>query len=153
MMRVALDSNILVYLARFAKVPGDDAKIDRIATLMGDLSGVATVMAPVQALGECFYVLRRAGRAAEAVRDVLADFAESFAAPASEKGTALAAADLVVDHKLQFWDAMILAAAADAGCALLLSEDMQHGFMTRGVTVVNPFAEPMHERLARVLEG
>ena len=35
---------------------------------------------------------------------------------------------------------MILNAAADAGCALLLSEDMRPGFAWRGVTVANPFA-------------
>ena len=60
--------------------------------------------------------------------------------------------DLATEHKLQFWDALILNVAADAGCSLLLSEDMQDGFAWRGVTVVNPFAAKMHKRLARILE-
>jgi predicted nucleic acid-binding protein len=34
----------------------------------------------------------------------------------------------------------MLAAAAQAGCRLLLSEDMQDGFTWRGVTIRNPFA-------------
>jgi predicted nucleic acid-binding protein len=51
----------------------------------------------------------------------------------------------------QFWDAMILSAAADAGCTLLLSEDMQNGFVARGVTVVNPLADAPHPRLAGLL--
>jgi predicted nucleic acid-binding protein len=49
---------------------------------------------------------------------------------------------------------MIVSAAADAGCALLLSEDMQHGFVARGLTVVNPLAETVHPKLAAlVAEG
>jgi len=41
--------------------------------------------------------------------------------------------------------------AADAGCRLLLSEDLQHGFTWRGVTVVNPFLSPAPELLQAVL--
>jgi hypothetical protein len=33
---------------------------------------------------------------------------------------------------------LIVTAAAEAGCALLLSEDMPDGFLTRGLTVINP---------------
>lgn len=51
----------------------------------------------------------------------------------------LSAADLVVDHRINPWDAVILAAAAKSGCRLLLSEDLQQGFTWRGVSVVNPF--------------
>jgi predicted nucleic acid-binding protein len=45
----------------------------------------------------------------------------------------------------------MLAAAADAGCRLLLSEDLQEGFTWRGVTVVNPFADTRHPLLAALL--
>ncbi len=151
-MRVALDSNVLVYLAGGERSAQDKAKIERIRTLLARLPDDVELVAPVRTLGELFVVMRRAGASPARAREALAKVAEEHGTPASTKETALAAADLVVDHKLQFWDAMILAAAADAGCALLLSEDMQHGFLTRGVTVVNPFVEPMHARLADVLE-
>ena len=65
--------------------------------------------------------------------------------------TFAAALDLVIEHRLQFWDALIVNAAAEAGCTLLLSEDMQDGFMIRGVTIVNPLADKPHEKLARLL--
>ena len=42
-------------------------------------------------------------------------------------------------HGLQTYDAIILAAAAQGGCDILYSEDMQHGFEWNGVMVVNPF--------------
>jgi predicted nucleic acid-binding protein len=51
----------------------------------------------------------------------------------------LDAMELVVSHQLSFWDAVMLAAAAQAGCRLLVSEDMQNGFTWRGVTIGNPF--------------
>ena len=97
-------------------------------------------------------VLRRSGATSEQAREILLEFAEAFGTSASETRTALSAADLVVDHKLQFWDALILTAAADAGCALLLSEDMQHGFVTRGLTIVNPLAKETHPKLAALAD-
>jgi predicted nucleic acid-binding protein len=38
-----------------------------------------------------------------------------------------------------FWDALIVAAAEQAGCRWLLSEDFQSGRRFGGLTVVNPF--------------
>ena len=150
MTRVAIDTNILAYLAGVAHVEADDAKVERARALIEDMSA-ATLVAPVQALGELFVVLRRAGLPAEKARETIADLIETFETPASEPRTALGALDLAVDHKLQFWDALIFTAAADAGCTLLLSEDMQHGFVSRGMTVLNPFAEPTHPKLAALL--
>lgn len=42
-------------------------------------------------------------------------------------------------HRLSFWDALILAAAAKAGAARLLSEDLNHGQVIEGVTIMNSF--------------
>jgi predicted nucleic acid-binding protein len=64
----------------------------------------------------------------------------------------LAATDLTVGHRIGIWDAVILAAAAEAGCRVLLSEDLQDGFTWDGVTVVNPFSGKRNALLARVLE-
>jgi predicted nucleic acid-binding protein len=50
-------------------------------------------------------------------------------------------------------NALILSAAADAGCSLLLSEDLQSGITWRGVRVVDPFAKKMDVRLKRVMGG
>lgn len=38
-----------------------------------------------------------------------------------------------------YWDALMLASAQHQGCALLLSEDMQHDQQVDGVRIVNPF--------------
>lgn len=152
MMRVALDSNILAYLAGVSRSAEDDGKIARVRELVSRLATSVSLIAPAQTLGELFVVLRRSGASAEEAREVLLEFAEAFGTSASETRTALSAADLVIDHKLQFWDALIVTAAADAGCTLLLSEDMQHGFVTRGLTIVNPLAGDVHPKLISLIE-
>ncbi len=43
-------------------------------------------------------------------------------------------------YKLSFYDALIVAAALEAGCKRLLSEDMQHGLRIEKLTIINPFA-------------
>jgi Predicted nucleic-acid-binding protein, contains PIN domain len=152
-MRVALDSNILAYLAGVSRSTEDDDKIAKVRELVSRLSKAVILIAPAQTLGELFVVLRRSGASAEEAREVLLEFAQAFGTSGSEMRTTLSAADLVVDHKLQFWDALIVTAAADAGCGLLLSEDMQHGFVTRGLTVVNPLARDPHPKLTSLIEG
>jgi predicted nucleic acid-binding protein len=42
-------------------------------------------------------------------------------------------------YKLSFWDALIVAAAKQALCGYLLTEDLQAGQDIDGVMVVNPF--------------
>lgn len=152
MIRVALDTNILAYLAGVSRDARDDAKIELVRNLIGRLGEAVSLVAPTQTLGELFVVLRRGRASAEEARTILLEFAQAFGSSASETRTALAAADLVVDHKLQFWDALIVTAAAEVGCALLLSEDMQDGFVTRGLTVINPLRDPLHPKLAGLLE-
>jgi len=44
--------------------------------------------------------------------------------------------------RLAIGDSLIVAAALDAGCTLLYSEDMQHGHkIDDRLTIINPFAD------------
>jgi len=43
------------------------------------------------------------------------------------------------DHSVDFYDALIVAAALEAGCDAVLTEDMQHGRKFGALTIVNPF--------------
>jgi predicted nucleic acid-binding protein len=151
--RAALDTNILAYLAGVSRDARDDAKINRARDLIHRLGDKVSLVAPAQTLGELFVVLRRSGASSGEARAILVEFAEAFATSASETRTALAAADLVVDHQLQFWDALIVTSAAEAGCSLLLSEDMQDGFVARGLTLVNPLADTLHPKLKALLDA
>ena len=48
---------------------------------------------------------------------------------------------LIDRYRFAWWDAQIIAAARRLNCALLLSEDMQHGLDVDGTRIVNPFAD------------
>lgn len=147
-MRVALDTNIVAY----AEGVGDARRQNLALEVLAGL-GKCDVMLPAQVLGELFVVLlRKAGRARSDVRRAVLEWHDGFAVEDTTAPAMLAALDLVVDHELGLWDATILAVAAGSGCRLLLSEDLQHGFTWRGLTVVNPFAAERHPLLEAVLE-
>jgi predicted nucleic acid-binding protein len=55
--------------------------------------------------------------------------------------THASALGLARDHGLSFHDALIVAAAIEAGCETLYSENMQHGRTFGGLVIVNPFVE------------
>jgi predicted nucleic acid-binding protein len=149
--RIALDSNVLAYYAAVDRGPEDPAKIASIQEVLDDLREHCDCVAPLQAFGELHGVLLKARETREDARTIVTGLQAMFRPLASDRATFENALELATDHKLQFWDALILATAADAGCGLLLSEDMQDGFEWRGVTVVDPFAEQMHPKLARLL--
>jgi predicted nucleic acid-binding protein len=145
---VGLDTNVLAYLAGIDRAPDDGHKIDAARSLVRRLAGRARFVAPYQALGELFTLLARAGASRSEARTIVVRLHHAFEGAEGTAPVFLAAVDLATDHRLQFWDSLILAAAAEAGCSLLLSEDMQHGFIWRGLTVVNPFASAPHPALA-----
>jgi predicted nucleic acid-binding protein len=53
--------------------------------------------------------------------------------------TQAAAIDISKQHGYRIYDSLILAAAAQAGCTTVYSEDMQHGQTIGKLTIVNPF--------------
>lgn len=150
-MRIAFDTNILAYLAGVNRATSDSGKIIATRELLGKLAGRATLVAPVQTLGELGVVLNRAGATREEARDIILHMRQTFASADTSDATLMSALDLTTLHQFQIWDALILSAAAEAGCAMLLSEDMQDGFIWRGVTIINPLADKQHQRLSEVL--
>ena len=42
-------------------------------------------------------------------------------------------------YRYRFYDSLIVAAALEAGCTRLLSEDLQTGHRIEALTIVNPF--------------
>ncbi len=147
-MRVALDSNFLLYAAGI-----DDAKRAEAAQRILDRLRADDTFIPVQVLGEVFRVLtRKAKRKAADVRAIILDFRDTFPLIETTPHTWLAAMDLSVDHQVNIWDSIIVSCAAEVDCRVLLSEDLQDGFVWRGLTVVNPFAEETHPLLASALE-
>lgn len=59
----------------------------------------------------------------------------------------LAASEIQQRHRISYWDALIVHAAAIGGASRLYSEDLNDGQMIEGVQVVNPLlAKGVHEK-------
>lgn len=55
--------------------------------------------------------------------------------------TGLLASELRDRHAFSFWDSLIIAAAFEAGCDEVWSEDLQHGRVVDGrLRILNPLA-------------
>ena len=129
-MRAFLDTNILVY----AQQTGTKATISRDLINQG-----GTVSA--QVLNELANVLRKKqGISWHDIELVFDDIHNALdpAYPLTAK-ISRAALALARDDGFAFYDALIVAAAIEAGCDTLYSEDMQHGRSVGGLTIVNPF--------------
>jgi predicted nucleic acid-binding protein len=148
-MRLALDSNVLAYAEGVNGATRKKTALDIIARLPE-----RSTFLPVQVLGELFQVLvRKAGRSSARARAAVLSWQDAFPVIETSSSVMLAATGLAADHRLSIWDAVIISASAEAGCRLLLSEDMQPGFTWNGVTIANPFAEERHELLQGLLES
>ena len=146
-MRIGLDTNILVY----AEGVNGEAMSGASQSVLAALP-TQDVMLPAQVLGELFAVLtRKAGRTPVQARDAVMQWRDSYATIDTSSPVLLAAVDLATDHHFAIWDAVTMAAVAEADCRLLLSDDLQDGFSWRGVTVVNPFAEQRHPLLVALI--
>jgi len=148
-VRVALDTNILAYAEGVNGAPMKKAALELLQRLPE-----GTTFLPVQTLGELFSLLvRKAERPSAKARMAILSWRDTFPLIETSAEVILAALDLATDHRLSIWDSVILSAAAESGCRLLLSEDLQEGFTWKGVTVTNPFAVAKHALLTALLDA
>src|SRR6267378_3460418 len=111
MIRVAIDSNILIY----AEFEPDSEKGTRSADL----------------------ILRAA--LDDAARQALL-YQAVFLTPPTTDAIINTASELAHANRMQLWDCVVCAASAQAGAKVLLTEDMQDGRIINGLRLVNPFA-------------
>lgn len=146
-MRVALDTNILIYAEGLNGAAMQKSSLDLLNALPRDI-----VIVPAQTVGEFFQVLvRKAKRTPAQARAAILSWCNIFPIAETSQSVLLSAAELAVTHHLSLWDGVILASAVEAGCRLLLSEDLHPGFTWNSVTVANPFTTPKHPLLENLL--
>jgi predicted nucleic acid-binding protein len=146
-VRVALDTNVLAYAEG---VNGAARKADAL-DLIQRLPTGATLL-PVQTLGELFQLLlRKMNRTPLQARAAILGWRDAFSLIETSEAVVVGAAELAATHRFSFWDGVVLASAAEGGCRLLVSEDLQDGFTWNGVTVTNPFGVSPHPLLIDML--
>jgi predicted nucleic acid-binding protein len=133
--RSFFDTNVLIY----ADDKATPAKQRRAIDLVAEHRRSGTGVVSMQVLQEYFVTVTRKlhvdARVARRKVELLAEF--DVAAP--EIADILGAIDLHRLHGFSFWDALVLRSAKQAGCRVVLSEDMQEMREIDGVRIVNPF--------------
>ena len=134
---VFVDTNILVYAHDADAGVKRERAIEELRGLWEKGSGRLSV----QVLQE-FYVSVTRKLATRVARSTAREIVDTYGAWVREPTTAetvLRATDIAELAQISFWDALIIAAAEQAGAAQLLSEDLNAGQEIAGVRVVNPF--------------
>jgi len=134
--RVFFDTNVLVY----ADDRGSGRKSSVAQALIADALRSNQGVVSTQVLQEFFVIsTRKLGVPAEMARRKV-ELLARLDVVVVQIDLILGGIDLHRLHGLSFWDALIVRAASSAGCARLLTEDLQHGQVIDGVRVENPFA-------------
>ena len=136
-MKIFLDTNVLIYWVDAGP------RADQVERL---LEGDAVIS--VQVLNEFANVLRKKrGMPLNAISELVETLLHICDVCDLSVRVHRAALELAARYKLGIYDANILAAAAEMGCAAVYSEDMQHGMSIKipkslgdgALSIKNPF--------------
>ena len=133
--RFTLDTNILVYsvdrrdLSRHARA----AEIVRLAR-------ATSCWLTLQAVSEFYTVVTRKNVVSRPEASRVAGYwLDVFPTVAATEATVRSALAVAETQRTAYWDALLIATAAEAGCTAILTEDMSHGSSLYGVRILNPF--------------
>lgn len=130
-----LDSNVLVYTDDH----GAPAKQAVALALVESGHASSTTFVSTQVLEEYFSAAtRKLGVPIPVARAKVELFARLNVA-LIDVDDILAAIDMQRLHQLSFWDGLLVQSARRAGCATLLTEDLQDGRRFDGLVIRNPF--------------
>ncbi|TVQ23054.1 MAG: PIN domain-containing protein [Spirochaetaceae bacterium] len=130
-----IDTNVLVY----ASDDDTPAKQQIARTLIAEQGGSAVIS--TQVLQEYFVAAtRKLGVAPLHAKEVINGAQTAFETIVVTPQIINRAVDGSVLWQVSFWDALVLACAEDAACAVVFSEDLNSGQRYGGVRVQNPFA-------------
>ena len=136
-MKVFFDTNILVHLFD----AGAPAKQRQARSLLDRHTRSGETLLSTQVLQE-FYVAVTRKLATVVEPDLAYEAVKELAVmPTVRVDTPLilSAIQLSRQHRLSFWDALIIRSALEGGASKLYSEDLQHAQRFETLTVENPF--------------
>lgn len=147
--RFTLDTNLLVYSVDAAAGRRHDLSLEIVNSAL-DVDCWLTL----QSISEFFSVVARKGimpatEAAAQARDWLIAFPYTGVSADAIR----AALAHTVARRTSYWDALLIATAAEAGCSLILTEDLADGTTLSRVEIHNPFtpAGGLTRRVRRLL--
>lgn len=147
-MTCTFDTNILVYTL---PAPTNTKRNQARELLIRGARPQAGILL-LQSLTEFSHVAaRKFGLSINSIRRRVRDWRDAIPVHAAGGEDLMAALDLVRDHRIGFWDALLCATAERAGLQYLLSEDMQDGRRLGSLTIVNPFRPENAALIDRIL--
>ena len=134
--RFTLDTNLLVY-----SVDATAGVRHELAIEIVDRATERDCCLTLQALSEFYAAVTRKGMVppAEAAAQAENWLVAFPTAAASATAVRVALADAVAG-RMSYWDALLVACAREAGCRVILTEDMTDGANLGGVLIHNPFS-------------
>lgn len=140
---IFVDTNVFVY-ARDASEPH---KQGLAAQWIRELWTTQAGRTSMQVLSEYYATVTRKLKPGLAPDDAWEDVSSLFAWQPQDidRAVLVRGRDIARRFALSWWDAMIVAAAQLQNCVLLLSEDLQDGWVCGTVTVRNPFMRGVAE--------
>jgi predicted nucleic acid-binding protein len=131
--RIFFDTNILVY----AHSDLEKDKQEVAARLIQSQSEIFISTQVVQEFVNVF--ISKLKIEIETVELLCSDLETNFQIFTNDFRTIQKALDVKKRYEFSIWDSLIIAAAIQSGCSILLSEDLQHQQKIDGLTIQNPF--------------
>ncbi|MBS1826463.1 MAG: PIN domain-containing protein [Acidobacteria bacterium] len=131
-----LDTNVLLY--SISGDPRESGKRERAIALLEDDSSAISV----QVLQEFYVQATRASRDDAIPHELAAGLMEAWTRLRVQEinlEVLMGALRIRREYGYSYWDSAILSAAVALGCERVWTEDMAHGQVVEGVTVLNPF--------------
>jgi predicted nucleic acid-binding protein len=135
LLRSFFDTNVLVYADDAANTVKQRKALDLIAEHRRQQTGVVSL----QILQEYFVAAKRKFNLDSGLIRQKIEVYARFHVAEPKVADILAAIDFHRLHQVSYWDALVLRMAKQSGCAVLLTEDLNHGQTIDGVRIVNPF--------------
>jgi len=127
------DTNVLLYL-----LSKDAAKADRAEQLL-----VSGGVISVQVLNEFASVAsRKLAMTIPEIRDILSTIRALCSVKLLDIDTHELGLDMTERYGFSIYDGLIVAAAVQAECTILYTEDLQQGQVIKQLVIQNPFADP-----------
>jgi predicted nucleic acid-binding protein len=129
-----VDTNVFIYAHDRSAGRKHAVAADLLARLWEERSGAVSI----QVLVEFYAATIKRGLKVRDAEAVISDL-ETWTIHRPHHADVIQAIELLRRYKISWWDAQVINSANELGCAVLWTEDLNHGRKYGRVTVRNPF--------------
>jgi predicted nucleic acid-binding protein len=129
-----VDTNVFIYAHDRSAGRKHSVATDLLARLWEEHSGAVSI----QVLVEFYAATNKRGLKVREAEAVISDL-ETWTLHRPDHAGVIRAISLLRRYKVSWWDALVIDSANELGCAVLWTEDLNHGQRYGGVTARNPF--------------